>query len=380
MVIGTVLSIALALLLPKRYEATARLMPPDNQVNPILSMLMGGMGDKLAGVASSGLLGMKTTGGLFVGVLGSRTIEDKLIEKFDLRKVYGDDYWEDARKDLEAHTQVEEDKKSGIIAIKVRDKDADRASKMAAAYVEELNRLLAEVSTSSARRERIFIEGRLKDVTADLNAASEKFSRFASKNSALDIKEQTVVMVGAAADLQGQLIAAQSELQGLSQIYGPENVRVRAVNAKIASLRRELQKMAGPTDPDKSDQPDALYPSIRKLPLLGVEWANLYRDTKVQEKVLELLTQQYEMAKIQEVKETPAVKVLDEPVKPQKKVWPPRRGIVLGGLLFSVLIAFGWLLLTKRWAETPESAPGKQFILTVIGVLRLRKSQEIAGA
>lgn len=382
--LGTIMSIGVAFLLPKRYEATARLMPPDSQMNPLVTMLLGGMADKLSGVAGSGLLGMKSTGGMFVGVLESRTVEDKLINDFDLKNVYRDKYWEDARKDLEANTEITEDKKSGIIAVKVRDKDPDRASRMAAAYVDELNRLLAQVSTSSARRERIFIEGRLKDVTADLNAAAEKFSRFASENRTLDIKEQTVVMVGAAADLQGQLIAAESELQGLSQIYGPEHVRVRAVTAKIAALRRELQKMAGSSDPNKTQQEDGPYPSIRKLPLLGVEWANLYRDTKVQEKVLDLLTQQYEMSKIQEVKETPTVKILDQPVTPQKKVWPPRGIITLAGMFFSALVSMGWVVLRKSWTGMPESAPPKQFVNTVFEALRTKKASsaesKVAGA
>jgi uncharacterized protein involved in exopolysaccharide biosynthesis len=375
-VVGLIVSAAVAFLIPKRYESTARLMPPDNQTNSLLSMLMGGVGDKLPSIATSGLLGMKTSGQLFVGVLQSRTIEDKLINDFDLRKVYWDRYWEDARKDLERRTDITEDKKSGIISITVTDKDPDRAARMASAYVNELNRVMSQVSTSAARRERIFIESRLKDVRADLNAASEKFSRFASKNSALDIKEQTIVMVGAAADLQGQLIAAQSELQGLSQVYGPDNIRVRAVSAKIASLRHELEKMAGSSDPSKTLQEDGLYPSIRKLPMLGVEWANLYRDAKVQEKILELLTQQYELAKIQEAKEIPSVKVLDEPIPPQKKVWPPR-GIIIGtGVLLSFLLPLAWFWFQRPWQAMPESAPPKQFADTMLRVFGSSKQRD----
>lgn len=364
--LGTSLSIAAAFLMPKRYESTARLMPPDNQMNPMLSMLMGGLADKIPASISSGLTGGKSSSGLFAGVLASRTIKDKLIDEFDLRKVYRVRYLEDARKILGGNTEISEDKKSGIISITVNDKDPVRASKMAAAYVEELNRLMALVSTSSARRERVFIEGRLKDVRAELNVAAQKFSQFASKNSTLDIKEQTAVMVGAAADLQGNMIAAESELQGLQQVYGPENVRVRTVAARIATLRKELQKMSGSSDPTKLGEEEQMYPSIRKLPLLGVEWANLYRDTKVQEKVLELLTQQYEMSKIQEVKETPTAKLLDEPIVPEKKVWPPRGIIGIAGLLLSFLLSAGWVVVHHSWNGTPEGAPAKRFTNAVV--------------
>ena len=111
-------------------------------------------------------------------------------------------------------------------------------------------------------------------------------------------------MMGAAAELEGQLIAAQTELEGLRQIYTPNNVRVRSVQARIDEYRRQLQKLGGKT-PDSTggpasqngepaEQDQNLYPSIRQLPILGVTWADLYRRTKVQEAVFETLTKQYE--------------------------------------------------------------------------------------
>ena len=205
---------------------------------------------------------------------------------------------------------------------------------MAQAYVEELNRTLAEVSTSSARRERIFLEGRLQAVSQDLEAAEKEFSQFASKNTAIDIKEQGKAMVDAAATLQGQLIAARSELEGLRQLYADSNVRVRSAQARVAELEDQLKKVGGKdesTSLEKATQGDSLYPSIRKLPLLGVTYADLYRKTKVQEAVFETLTQEYELAKVQEAKEIPTVKVLDPPNVPEKKSFPPRTLITLLG-------------------------------------------------
>src|SRR5271165_1795441 len=158
---------------------------------------------------------------------------------------------------------------------------------------------------------------RLPAVKADLDKASKDFSQFASKSGAIDIKEQGRAMVEAAANLQGQLIAAEASLSGLQQIYTPNNVRVRAAQARVAELRSQLEKLGGKAGGeaiaggDPASNSDALYPSIRKLPILGVTYANLFRETKIQEAVFEALTQQYEMAKVQEAKETPSVKVLD---------------------------------------------------------------------
>jgi capsule polysaccharide export protein KpsE/RkpR len=136
---------------------------------------------------------------------------------------------DDARKALSQHTAISVDRKSQIISITVTDKSPQRAAAISQAYVEELNRLVAGLSTSSARRERIFLEGRLGAVNEDLQAAEKDFSQFASKNTAIDVKEQGKAMVGAAASLQGQLIAAKAQYEGLRQIYTDNNTRVRAV-------------------------------------------------------------------------------------------------------------------------------------------------------
>src|SRR5208282_761028 len=267
-------------------------------------------------------------GALFVGILSSRTVRDRLIQQFDLRRVYGGSKIEDARERLAEHTSLSEDRKSGIITIGVSDHDPERAAAMAQAYVSELDRLVAEVSTSSARRERIFLDERLHDVKGDLDAAAKNFSEFASKNTAIDIPAQGKAMVEAAATLQGQLIAAQSELSGLQQVYTANNVRVRSLQARVNELRQQLDKLGGA----KGD--NSLYPSIRKLPILGVTYADLYRQTKIQETVYELLTQQYELAKVEEAKEIPAVKVLDAAIVPTRKSFPPRMVIVFLGTVF----------------------------------------------
>jgi capsule polysaccharide export protein KpsE/RkpR len=244
---------------------------------------------------------------------------------------------------------------------------------MGQAYVEELNRLVAELSTSSARRERIFLEGRLQAVSSDLEAAEKEFSQFSSKNSAIDIKEQGKATVEAAAILQGQLIAAESEAEGLKQIYTVNNVRVRAVQARINELRHQLEKIGGKGE-DASvplgQQQDSLYPSIRKLPLLGVAYADLFRRTRVQEAVFESLTKEYELAKVQEVKEIPTVKVLDSPNIPDKKSFPPRLAIMLLGTTFAFGLAATLVFGRTAWNQTDSNDPTKAFAQEVFTTMK----------
>ncbi len=367
-------SVAIALIIPNRYQSSARLMPPDNQSGSGLAAAamafsggssgggaLGGLGG-LGGLAGQ-LLGQKSNSDLIVGVLESRTVADTLIQKFDLKRVYWDRRMEDARKDLANRTDTSVDRKSQIITVTVTDKDPHRAMAMAQTYVEELNRLLAEVSTSSARRERVFLESRLQGVSKDLEEAEKQFSQFASRNATLDIKEQGKAMLEAGATLQGQLIAARSELEGLRQIYADSNVRVRSMEARIAELEAELRKVGGQGEDDSSmplsNPNDSLYPSIRKLPLLGVTYADLYRKTKVQEAVFEMLTQEYESAKVQEAKEIPTVKVLDMPNLPDKKSFPPRTLIVVLTASMGFSLAAAWVLGRARWETADPADPAK---------------------
>ena len=195
--IGLVLATVVAFLIPKQYESTTRLMPPDNQSNTTMAMLAAMTSKVGAGLGSyaGSLLGVKSSGEVFVGILQSRTVQDHLVNRFDLKKAYHVKLWEDARKRLASNSMISEDRKNGIITITVTDRDPRRAAAIGTAYVDELNRLVEELSTSGAHRERVFLEERLKTVQKDLQDAEEDFSQFSSKNMAIDIKEQGKAMV-----------------------------------------------------------------------------------------------------------------------------------------------------------------------------------------
>jgi uncharacterized protein involved in exopolysaccharide biosynthesis len=357
-------STLLALIIPPRYKAKAQLMPPEGQQG-LGGALLGALSSKGAAGALGGLagdlLGSKNSGALFVGVLNSRTVADRLIEQFNLQHLYHDTKLEDARDDLESHSEITEDRKSGILSIAVTDHSPQRAAAMAQAYVTELDRLVSQLSTSSARRERIFLEGRLHEVKADLDVAAKRFSDFASKNTALDIPAQGRAMMEAAATLQGQLIATESELSGLQQIYADSNVRVRSLKARVSELHAELEKMGGDAQNPENGE-GLMAPPIRKLPLLGITYADLFRQNKIEETVYELLTQQYEMAKVQEAKEIPTVKILDAPVIPTKRLFPGFLALILLGTILGLAGGAAWLILRKKWKEGDPGLPGRVLV------------------
>jgi len=368
-------SALIALLIPVRYHSVTRLMPPDGLAGPgvgMLAAMAGRSGVSGFGGLAGDLLGVKSSGALFVGIISSETVQDGLIETFQLKKVYHDSKIEDARRDLAERTDISEDRRSGIISVGVTDHDPKRAAAMAQAYVAELDRRVAQVSTSSARRERIFLEERLQKVKTELDSAAKSFSDFASKNTAIDIPAQGKAMVEAAATLQGQLIAAQAELSGMKQIYTDNNVRVRSAAARVNELGKKLNEIGGVGTQAELKSQNSLYPSIRKLPLLGVAYSDLYRQTKIQETVYELLTQQYELAKVQEAKEIPTVKVLDQAMVPTKKSFPPRTLIVVLGTMLGITLMMTWIVGKAQWERVGTSDPRRVFATEVFTTLRAR--------
>jgi uncharacterized protein involved in exopolysaccharide biosynthesis len=385
--ISLIAGLCIAFVIPKQYTAVTSIMPPDQQGSS--AMLLAALAGRSSGLGAlgslaGGFLGEHPTTALFIDLLQSGTVSGHLIERFDLKHVYHKRYNIDTAKHLAHVTKITDDKKSGVITIKVQDRDPVRARDLAQGYLDELNRLVTRTSTSAARQERIFIEQRLRSVQADLERAQLELSEFSSKNSTIDIREQTRAMVDAGARVQGELLVEQSGLQSLRQIYGDGNVRVRETEARIASLQHDLDKMTGSSAPlipqvadgselkSTPEEKGELYPPLRQLPRLAVPYADLYRRVRVQEAVFELLSQQYEIASIDEAKDTPAIKVIDPPGVPERKSFPPR-------LLLALLLSFvsfagtsALLLIREHWSNIDPRDPRKILASEVLPVLRRR--------
>jgi capsule polysaccharide export protein KpsE/RkpR len=377
--IALVFSIAISLLIPKQYKSTASIMPPSTGgmsaavFAALAGKSLGGLGS--VGSLAGSLFGLNNSTALFVELLRSGSINGRIVERFDLQRVYRKRLRVDTMKTLARRVTIRDDKKSGVISITVEDRDPVRARDMAAAYLKELDLLLNRTSASSARQERIFLQKRLQQARLDLAAAQENLSEFSSTHSTIDLKEQARAEVSAATDLQAQILLEEANVASMRQIYGDGNVRLRAAEARKASLRDQLTKLAGSPDPlDKSGQSmtnTSLAPSLRQLPRLAVPFGDRYREVQIQEKLFELLTEQYEMARISEARDTPVISVIDYPGVPEKKSFPPRLLLSLGVWLTSLLLACAGLVGRTHWQAMSPNDLRKQ-LLTQILASRVR--------
>ena len=368
-----IVAYAIAWLLPVHYESVTKIIPGENQGGSagLIGKLAGagGAGGAAAGLGldPTSILGLKTPGAFYVEIMKSRSVQDRLIDGFDLRRRYTvlgrwfphiyesrlgkwlkPGYY-NTRKQLKSFTDFEEDKKSGVITVTCTDYDPQIAANICNAYVAELNHLASDLDTSDAHRERVFLEDRLKSAKQELDRASLELSQFSTKNAVMDPQSQSRTMMDSAARIQGELIASESELKGLEQIYTPDSIKVRTARAKIGELQAQLNKLMG----SGSAGSEAAYPSMRALPLLANQYSDLDRQAKIQETVYEFLTQQYEMAKIQEAKELPTVRVMDEAVRPERKSSPIRTLITSLSVLLALVIASCWVIGQNAWRHLP---------------------------
>ncbi len=380
MAIGTLLSLLVALTAPSVYTSTTSLLPPGNtsSFGSIMSMLSSN--PATAGL-SDDMLGLGTPGELFVAILKSRNVEDALITRFSLLHYYKAATMLDARKVLSSETSISEDEKSGIITIDVKAGSPQLAAQLAQGYITELNRVVTDDSTSSAHRERVFLEGRVKDIKQDLDASSKMLSQFSTKSKAIDIQAQGRSMVEAGLRLQGELIDGRGQLAALEQTYSADNSRVKALEARNAELEQQIDALGGlsnakGTAPDASGSP---YPSASQLPALGLTFYDLERKVRVDEAVWETLTKEYEIAKVEEAKQIPTVRVLDIGNVPERKSGPMRRLILMIGIALSFLAACLVVFAMNHWEGMDSASETKKLITDIAAaVLRLRRRSQSA--
>lgn len=368
---GVALAIVLRLVLPPRFESTTRLLPSQNTSNISMMMMAGGAGGAGAGALPnlgifSDLLG-RTPGAFCAAILRSDTVLDGVINRFDLRKLYRVKGYDAARRELSNRTIIVDDKKSGIVSVTVGDKDPARVAAMANAYADELDRVLKSLNTSAAHREREFLGQRIDVARSDLTAAEKQLGQFASKNSALDIKEQGKAAFEVASKVEGELIVAQSEVQGLRQIYGPDHPRVKSAEARVAQLRATTDRLGSASGSGSGDMD---YLSISRLPVVGVTYADLFREVKVQEAVYEALVKEYEISRLEEVKETPQLRIIDMGKVPDRRTSP--RLLVLG-LLFTwsfLVVGIMYVVAKYKWDGTDPESPWKRLGMRIASDVR----------
>ena len=353
---AAVLAIITVFLLPVRYEATTVLLPPTQNTSMASSML-GQIGNitGLGGLASlAGGFAMKSQADMYVSFLKSRTVEDAVIQRFELMNEYGKKRMSDTRKALESYSSVVAGGKDGLIRITVEDRDPKRAAEIANGWVEEFRKLSASLAVTEAARRRLFFEQQLESGKEDLTKAEEAMRNVEQTTGVLQIDSQARALIESVAVLRAQVVAKEVQIQGMRSFAAEDNPDLVLAKQELAALQKQLEQLAGSQNDTGSD----IVLSKGKITHAGLEYMRRYRDLKYHETVYELLVKGLEVAKLDEAKEGEIVQVVDQAVPPDRKSSPHRTLIVLIASVLAFLAAVFGVVLRRglqRTFEIPEN-------------------------
>jgi tyrosine-protein kinase Etk/Wzc len=328
--IGTAIAAAVVFLLPTTYKAEAVVMPPQQPQSTLSALAGSALGGLAAGGGVASQLGMRTQNDLYVGILGSRTIADELIEEFHLQSVYQKDTLADTRKALARRSTIENGKDT-LLHIGVEDRDPKRAADLANAYVDELYKQNSRLALTDASQRRLFFEQRLATEKNELAAAEVALKKTQESNGLVVPAGQAELLIASTAQLRAELASREVEMQALRSYATDQNPRIEPLQREIDALHDQIDRL------EKNTGRDGMQIGASQLPAAGLEYVRRARDVKYHETLMELLARQYEAAFLDEAKSAPVLQVVDRAVVPDKLSWPPRALLIVAA---AVLIGF----------------------------------------
>jgi tyrosine-protein kinase Etk/Wzc len=335
---GALTALIAFFVLKPSYTAEAVFLPPQSAPGSAASMLAGQLGSL---GALGGLGGLKSPGDVYLGILGSRTIADTLIKRFNLQSVYKAKRLSDAETSLKKQSKFVAGKDT-LITITVVDKDPRRAAGLANGYLEALYEQNGRLALTESGQRRIFFEQQLareKDALAD---AEVELKRTEEETGMIAPNGQAQAAIEAIEQLRAQITTQEVSLSVLQQSATDQNPEVVRSRTEVERLQQQLRKMEN----DSSQRPPgSVQAPTAKVPELALAYIRKQREVKYHETLFELLARQYESARLDESREAPLLQVVDRAVVPDKKSGPHRALLTLIGLFLGLIAGALWVIL-----------------------------------
>jgi uncharacterized protein involved in exopolysaccharide biosynthesis len=330
-IIGAVVSAIISLLIPNQYTASTTILPPNPQQDMMFGLVSPSIMGSFGGASGlTALLGGGTRpSDLFAAILISDRITGQIIRKYNLKKVFRTKTNHDTRKQLGEITRIGVTPE-GMITVAVTWYNKHLAADIANSYIEELDKFNTEAAMTVGKKYRIFIERRLTEAQDSLAKTEEALRKFQEKHHTVALDVEIQAAIETIAQLKSQIILNEVKKGAWSAAGQAGNPYLSNINNELRELRRQLSKIEfGQKGGNTREFGAGFSVPFSELPEVSLEYVRLFRDVKVQEAIFELLTQQYEHAKIMEAKDTPTVQLLDRASPPEKKSTPKRTRIVV---------------------------------------------------
>jgi len=326
----------ITLMLPKWYYSQSIVLPPKDQ------MMGPGMG--ISGIARmvglpgvTGLLGQQGVYN-YVSILKSRSIQEEMIETFNLREIYemeGDPI-EDVLKEFNANVNIEVDSE-GALVIGIYDKVPERAAEMSNHYVSLLQKNYTELNVTEARARRQFVEKRLNQNKEELETLEERMQTFQRDHGFLVVPDQVEQGMKSIAEIYAIRTVKELELDIYKETLGPGNPLYRSAELELRAINNRL-----------SNVPEQTIESLR-----------IFRELLIQQKIFELLTPLLEEARLEELRDTPAVLILDQAVPAEERARPKRLLITLAMGVVCLIVSITYVISTDSLDRLKETNPDK---------------------
>src|SRR6185437_10155424 len=365
---GALFSGVLSFVLPKSYTATVLLLPP--QQNSSLGVqLAGQLGSAggvaaLAGGAAEGLL--KNPNDMFVSMLKSRTVEDAMVNRYGMMQEYRKKYLSDARRVFERRTTVDGAGKDGLLRISIEDSDPRRAAELANGYVDQFRQLSEHLAITEASQRRLFFEKQMERAKDDLANAETLLTATEEKTGLIQLDSQAKALIESAATLRAQIVAKEVQIQGMETYATGENAQVIEARQELNGLRSQLSRLGG-----DGDTPSGILPPKGQMTQSGMEYVRRLRDVKYYETIFDILAREFEIAKLDEAREGSLIQVVDTAVPPDKKSFPPRGLMIVGGVFLGLFAGVCWVVILTGLElahENPEAAMKLQILWNALRI------------
>jgi tyrosine-protein kinase Etk/Wzc len=338
---GLLLGLLAATIIPNRYTAETRILPPEKS-NSIGAAMLGQLG--IFSGFSPKNLGVKDSSDAYESMLKSRTVADALIDRFGLREIYGVRTFTDARKRLESATEIATSK-DNVIMVRVTDRDPKRAAAIANGYAEELHSMNKRLAIGEAAQRRQFFEAELGGEKEALANAEVELRRTQESTGLIQLDAQAKAIIESIANLRAQIAAKEVQLRAMRSYATESNAELVRIQNELAGLRQQLAEVQR----GQASRPGDVIVPASKVPTAGLEYVRKLREVKYHEALFEMLAKQLEIARIDESKEIAALQVIDVATVPEKKSSPKYSLFGLGGLLAGLFVSVTLVLVRAHW-------------------------------
>jgi len=342
-----VVSVAVSLIMPGWYEASATFLPPKEGAST--GGLVQFFADFGMDFGSAGLVSSTPNSDLMIGILKSWRLREQIVSQFGLQEIYRSRTERHAARELADHMVVSTTPE-GLIEIRVEDRDRERAAEMANALLDLLDRYNRESSTEQAVRTREYVEETLLSVRGRLEAAARELKEFQEEHGTIEIEAQTRATVETIAELEAERARIDIERGMLARFSSPDQVEVRRTEAELDEIDRQLAALGRAPAEGGASGSIVLLP-LDMIPELELRLADLKREVMVQEKVYEFLSSQLEDARIQESRDLSSIRIIDRAAPPLERTRPRRKLIVILTTLLAFLGSIGLAIATEGFLE-----------------------------